>query len=125
MAKFTLDFRFIEFEGELSALEHLRDVLERELPEMVEREQSRLLLELKEKGWDSDEAERAIVSQTMNSLRDDILPRVVRGSVLVSVWAAYESAVIAMAENVRAERALDLEMDEIRGGFLVRAKKYF
>ena len=48
-----------------------------------------------------------------------------RGPFLVSLYAVYESVVIEIADLIRDKQSQQIKIDDLRGKFLERAKKYY
>ena len=65
MPKFYPDFRFIEIEYELWALEHLLGVLEQQIAYLRDQDPVRTFAELRERGWEHDEGERQLAAQEL------------------------------------------------------------
>lgn len=59
-------------------------------------------------------------------LTEELFPRLLRGSYLVALWAAYESKVTDMADYAKSEYKQPFGLDELRGGdFLAQAEKFY
>ena len=56
---------------------------------------------------------------------DRVLPRFFYDPYLVSLWAAYESGVIEIANYLKTQQQQALNIQDLRGSFLDRARKYF
>ena len=54
-----------------------------------------------------------------------ILPRDLRGPALVMLFSVYETAVTEIANLIREHRRIQIYLDDLRGGFLERALKYY
>ena len=48
-----------------------------------------------------------------------------RGTFLVSLYAVYESVVIEIADLIRDKQSQQIKIDDLRGKFLEKAKKYY
>lgn len=58
-------------------------------------------------------------------LRINDLPLFFRGPFLVSLYAVYESVVTEIADLIRDKQSQQIKIDDLRGNFLERAKKYY
>ena len=52
-------------------------------------------------------------------------PLFFRGTFLVSLYAVYESVVIEIAKLIRDKQSQQIKIDDLKGNFLERAKKYY
>lgn len=126
MPHINVDFRFIEIEYELWALDHLRATLEDQISYLRDQDTLKTFAELREHGWEHDEAERQIAAQELDERQDYVLPRFLRGPFVVSLWACYESAVRELADYFRRVRQAKLELRDIRAdNELLQFKKYY
>ena len=117
-----IDWRLVEAIYELRVLEKHLDLLEQQINHLGEQE--RLATEAKLQT--ADEVERDEVHRLHYEFVDVILPRLLRGPFMVSLWAVYESTVTEIASHIKEDRGLALGLEDIRGGdFLSRAKKYY
>jgi hypothetical protein len=114
MAIINVDWRFIEIEYELWALGHLLGVLEQQVEFLRAQDELKTFAELKERGWDHDEAERQLASQELRDRQDYVIPRFLRGPFVVSLWACYESAVREVAEYYQRIRKVELGVRDVR-----------
>jgi len=120
-----LDYRFAEIESELYAVEQHRLALEAQLPALLESERSRLREELRQQ-YGPDEGELRYQEEAwVDEFIDYELPRLIRYPILVSLWAVYESATFNIAKELQKKRGQSLGLNDIRGGVLDKAKKYF
>lgn len=126
MAKFTVDWRFIEIEYELWALGQSLTQLEGLVAFFRDNATEQIFLSLKNTGWDQDDAEVQLANQEAAELEDVVVPRFVRGPFLVSLWACFEAGVIEVT-NAHSKRArLPLGLGDIRGeGFLEKTRKFY
>jgi len=120
-----LDYRFVEIESELYAVEEHRRALEAQLPAIVESEGSRIREELQHE-YGPDEGELRYQEEAwVDEFLDRELPRLMRYPILVSLWAVYESATLNIAKELQKKRGQSLGLNDIRGGVLEKTKKYF
>lgn len=123
---FVVDFRFVEIEYQLWALGAYLGLLEKELPNLGEQARLEVLERLREQKVKPDDPEVDIAFQELYELVDHVLPRSFRNSLLVAMWAIYESAINEVAVHLQKEMHSSLGLQDIRGKDpLVRARKYF
>ena len=120
-----LDFRFVEIDYELWALGEYLDALERQLPTIADEKRAQTHAYLQAEGLDWDDPEAALAFQELYEVVENVLPRFLRGPFLVTLWALYESAVTEIANYLRQQQNQALKLQDIRGDFLDRARKYF
>lgn len=120
-----LDYRFTEIESELYAVEQHRRALEDQLPAILDSQRLRIRDELKLE-YGPEEGELRYQEETwVDVFIDYELPRLIRYPILVSLWAVYESAVFRIAKELQKSRGHAIGLNDLRGGVLERAKKYF
>lgn len=123
MAKLNVDFRLLDARAELPALRDSVQTLEDQLEFLAAQRRQQVLADL---GRDADEAEVQIAFQGLRYEVEYTYPRVYRGSLLLVIWAAYESAVVQVADFLRACKNIDLRLSEVRGrGVVEQAKIYY
>lgn len=118
--------KFADISYELWALSEYLKVIDPQLAHLSEQDRRRLEQSLREEGNEGDEIERDIALREHWERNERVLPRLFRGPFLISLWAAYESAVHQIAEHHRAQKGLSLRFEEVRGGNnLSRAQRYY
>lgn len=126
MPVIQFDPRFIEIEYELWALSHLRSVLEEQITFLRDQDKRKTLAELKQGGWEHDEAEWQLASQELDERNEYVIPRFLRSPFIVSLWACYESGVKELAGYFQKKTASPLAMRDIRADNELRQfSKYF
>jgi hypothetical protein len=121
-----IDLRFVDLEYELWALDHLRDVIEQQVQFLKDQDHLRTFAELKEHGWDHDEAEWQLATQELDERQEIVIPRFFRGPFVVSLWACYESGIREVADYLQRTKKVVLNMRDIRAeNELAQAQKYF
>jgi hypothetical protein len=118
-----IDFRFVEIEYELWALQEYIRTLESQLPLLETQEQEKLRERIREQ--DYDESDANIEYQQYYDLIERMLPRFFRSPVLVTLWAIYESAIKEIASYIKEKQKCSLDIQDIRGDTLGRTKKYY
>jgi len=106
-------------------LEQYMDSIEFQLPDILTREEEKAYEVLRQKGYDKDEIEMHQMNQQLAEF-EEVLPRHFRNSILVTLWAIFESAIDEIAEEVRGQQNQAIKLKDIRGvDFLDRTQKYF
>lgn len=120
-----IDFRFIEINYELHALEQYMDSIESQLPHLIRIEEEKVYDDLREKGYENDEIERQIAQQQLDDFIDNVLPRYFFSQILVTLWAIFESAIVEIANEIKDHKKQGIYLNDINGDFLERTNKYF
>jgi len=105
----------------LMEFQSLRDyvaLLERNLPGVIERE-SAIKAGLADLGVDE------LATYDLAELQSGVTTRLIGGSAITALWAAYESAVLYCATYLQQRREVRLSLQDLRGSFLERARQYF
>lgn len=125
MSKLVIDFRFVEIDYELWALGEYLDMLEQQLPVLRNQAREQTYAQLRDEEVEADDPEVDFAFQELDELVERVLPRFFRNPFLVTLWAIYESAIIGIADYLKEQQGQALGIQDIRGGFLDRARKYF
>jgi len=123
MTFIKLDFRLVEVSYALYALEDQLSLIEQQLEEIKNRESAELNAFLRSITPDDPEGEYR--SQAFSERNEFVYPRFFRGSLLISLYAVYESAVTEIARLIQKKKGLKISLDDIKGDFLERSKKYY
>jgi hypothetical protein len=118
-----LDFLFLELGSELWALEVHLNALEEQIVFWQEQNPIGILPE-KAKGLTEDDEEW--IQSELQQHQAEVkyaLPRLLRSSFIVVLWAVYEAAVKELAEYLR--RKGDLKMSDLSGGSTQQSTTYF
>lgn len=118
----AIDFRFVEIDYELWALGQYLEIIERNIPHLSQSERQRILGQMTS---GADFAEFDLLSQEADQIEEDVIPRHLRGSFVVVLWAVFEGAVITVAKYAQQAENFRLGLSDLRGGFSDRARKYF
>ena len=119
------DFRLLEVTGELYALDEHLKLIENQMKHIKKKERLKLVSYIRSEGISPDTADWALANDEFNYLIETLLPRFFRGSFLVAFYAVYESGVIEIARLIQRKQSQSISMDDLKGDFLNRAKKYF
>jgi hypothetical protein len=125
MAVIHIDFRLADVEFELWALEEHLAALEESVQYLKAQDRIRTEARLREQGLSGDEGEVQLEFQDHDQRVNHVLPRYLRGSFLVALWAVFEAAVRDIAEHLRTQNQRELRLGDIRGDLLERGQKYF
>lgn len=124
-----MDFRFERIEHELELFRDSLDVLilNDQLHEIIENERAQMDSRLVEPGYDpeSDEFAADNYGRALDSFIEVSIPRFYYCPMLVILYAICEAAITEIAGIIQAEKRLKLGLDEIKGGFTKRAKRYY
>ena len=116
------DFAGYQTVLDLWALEAYVQMLQVELPRLVESERQRIRQGVKP----GDEEADYYADLAECELDEGITTRFLTGAALVAIWATYESVVKRNAERIRESRKLRLKVRDIKGAnFLDSARKYY
>jgi hypothetical protein len=85
-----IDFRYVWVEPELWALKQMLASVEPTIRQLGRAFESRTLGELDRSRWADDPAERSLANQTIEDLRDFVLPYQLCNGYLLMLWAGYE-----------------------------------
>ena len=117
-----IDFRLVDVTMELHVLEEHIQLIEIQLAELEKAQQEVLL---KKKKFATDDFDWDEANSEYYRTMEFILPRFFWGAFIVSLYAVYETAVTEIARLIQKKMAATISMDDLRGDFLGRAKKYF
>lgn len=115
----------VEIEYEFIILENQLDLIEEQMQTLIKK--SEHVLEAKRKvtnyypenpEWHEDQREHY-------EFVDYILPRIFHNSYLVSLWAGFESTLTELSKLINKREDIRLRLDELRGGFIDRADKFY
>jgi len=123
--KVDLDFRLLDISLELSALEQHLELIGQQLSDLERQE--RLLLNAKHHAEQltPDDPDWHINHQEYQHRVNFLLPHFFNGPFLISLYAVLESAVTDVADQIQEKKGEKLSIDDLRGSFLNRAKKYY
>lgn len=125
MPKINIDLRFVEVLYELDATAKYISSFEAQLPSLVKQEEENAFDRIREEHLNMDDGEADLIRQELYDLTENVLPRFFRNAILVTVWSIFESAIIDIAKELQSERRKVLNIDDLKGDFLERTKKYF
>lgn len=118
------NFMFLQLSVELSALKDYWNTIEQQLPNLEEVATNRLYQEWL--GPNADEQEIEMVGSSVALFTQYELPRMFRSTVLVMLWAIFESTARQVAEALRIKKGFALKAKDIKGkDDLDSLNKYF
>ncbi len=120
-----LDFRLLEIDCELDALEDYLQIIEAHMESLAKAERTRFEVRIQEKHLSPDDPERQEAVSECEHQIEVFLPRFFRGPFLVTLYAVYESAITEIARLIKGKQSQGISLDDFRGDFLKRAKKYY
>lgn len=118
------DFRLLDASIELDALEEHLQLIKRQMEHIERTVRRKTETYICKEGLCPDDPEWHIAWQNCN-YRIDSLPRFFRGPFLVALYAAYESIVTEIARLIQAKQSQNIKINDLKGDFLERAKKYY
>jgi hypothetical protein len=124
-SRVSIEFRYVVVDHELWALGEMLKVLEPAITRAGDLYETSRFEELSRSGWEADDAERSFASQDVYEMRRSILPRLIRGPFVVALWATFEGGVTSIAAEKSVEVQAEIQLFELKGAFLQRARRYF
>jgi hypothetical protein len=126
MTRFSVDLRLIEIEYELWALGQFLEFIEPQIQYLHDQDRIRTFAQLREAGWDHDEAELDLASQEIRERQQYVVPRFMRGPFIVALSACFQAGLTELANYKKRELDAPLSLNEIRAeDYLKQARRYF
>ena len=119
------DFRLLEVESELYALEDHLNLIEGQMEKFQRKERLRLDTYIRTEKLSSEDPEWHMAIQEYDERIEFLLPRFFRGPFLVALYAVYESAVTEVAQLMQQSLSQGISLKDLKGDFLERVKKYY
>ena len=119
------DFHLLDVSVELDALEDFLQLIEKQMDRIQRTERLRLDTRITQEKLSPDDPEWHSAMDEFDHRVEFFLPRFFRGPFLVTLYAVYESAVIEIARLIQKRKLHHESIDDQRGAFLKRAKKYY
>ena len=121
--RIKIDFRLLQVFMDLGTLESYYQLIEEQIVQGAKTAER----EFQDK-WQAlnyqDEAEWDLLRQEQNFQVEFVLPRILRGPFLVTLFTVYDTAVTEIAKLVQERQGIQISLDDLRGDLLSRAKKY-
>lgn len=125
MMRLDFDPVFVEISYEMWALGEQLRVTESQLEFLREESEVQTSAKIREAGVEDDPIEAQSMWREHAEIHDRVLPRLLRGSFLVALFAAYEASIKKVAAQLQAWGEHRLELDDLRGDSLRAARRYF
>lgn len=120
-----VDFRLLEIDCELDALKDYLQIIEAHMESSAKAERTRFEARIREEHLSPDDPEWHEAVGECEYQIEVFLPRFFRGPFLVTLYAVYESAITEIARLIKGKQSQEISLDDFRGDFLKRAKKYY
>lgn len=116
-----IDLRFVDLEQEVHVQRDYITMLATHLPAIVETERARI-----QALYDSLPPDECFGLAFVERELDEGIPtRAFVAASIIGLWATYETSVGDVADIARGRLDVKLELDDLRGNFLERARRYF
>jgi hypothetical protein len=119
------DFRLLEVSGELYALEDHLKLIEDQMEHIQKTERQRVDSYIRSEGLSPEDPAWHQALDEYTDRIEFLIPRFFRGPFLVALYAVYESTVTEIAGLIQQKQSQRISMNDLRGDFLERAKKYY
>lgn len=120
-----LDFRLLDIDLELFALDYYLNLIEEKVRNKEADERLKSQQRIKNSNLTPDDLEWQEQQHELNYIVDFLLPRIFRSPFLVSLYAVYESAVTEIAKLMQEKRGIAISIKDLKGDFPDRANKYY
>lgn len=123
--KINFDFRLLDVSLELHALKDHYELIEKQIFLLGHAEKASLD-EFREKNkLTPEDPEWDFARQEFDDKVEFLLPRFFWGPFIVSLYAVLETSVIEIANLIQQSQKQGLSINDLKGNFLERAKKYY
>jgi hypothetical protein len=119
------DFRLLEVQGDIYALEANLKLIDGQIERIQKKERLRLNTYIRSEGLSPEDPDYHLAKNEYEEHIEILLPRFFRGPFLVSLFSVYESAVTEIAQLMQKTLSHGISLNDIKGSFLERAKKYY
>jgi len=120
-----LDPRLLDIDLELFALDYHLNLIEEQIRNKAAFESVLSEKKIKKRGLTPNDLEWHEEQRELDYIIDFLLPRFFRAPFIISLYAVYESGVTEVAALIQKNKELSFSINDLRGDFLERAKKYF
>jgi hypothetical protein len=110
---------------ELLALEDHYELIEKQLEHLTLTEQVKLSEYRQKEHLSPQDPEWDFSRQECDHKVEFLLPRFFWGSFIISLYAVYETSVIEIANLLQKNQKQEIGINDLKGDFLERAKKYY
>ncbi len=123
--KINVDFRLLDVSSELHALEDHYKLIEKQISHLSRAEKAALDEYRKKGNLTPEDPEWDFARQEYNHKVEFLFPRFFWGPFIVSLYAVLETSVIEIARLIQQSQKQGIAINDLRGDFLERAKKYY
>lgn len=123
--KINVDFRLLDVSLELYVLEDHYELIEKQISRLSHGEKAALDEYRKKENLTPEDPEWDFAGQKCDRKVEFLLPRFFWGPFIVSLYAVLETSVIEIARLIQQSQKQGITINDLRGDFLERAKKYY
>lgn len=123
--KINVDFRLLDVSLELHALEDHYELIEKQISHLIHAEKVSLDEYRKKEKLTPEDPEWDFARQECDRKIEFLLPRFFWGPFIVSLYAVLETSVLEIARLIQQNQKQGIGINDLRGDFLERAKKYY
>ena len=123
--KINVDFRLFDVSMELYALEEHYKLIEKQILHLNQIEKKALAEYREKENLIPEDADWDIARQEFDHKVEFLLPRFFWGPFIVSLYAVFETSVMEIAILMQKNMNQGIAINDLRGDFLEKAKKYY
>jgi hypothetical protein len=123
--KINADFRLLDVSLEIYALEDHYKLVEKQIMHLSHMAEEALDEYRKKENLTPEDPEWHFAEQEFDYKVEFLLPRFFWGTFIVSLYAVFETGVTEIARLMQKSMKQGIAINDIRGDFLERAKKYY
>jgi len=123
--KINVDFRLLDVSLELHALEDHYELIEKQISHLIHAEKVSLDEYRKKENLTPEDPEWDFAREECDRKAEFLLPRFFWGPFIVSLYAVLETSVLEIARLIQQSQKQGIGINDLRGDFLERAKKYY
>jgi hypothetical protein len=123
--KIKIDFRLFDVSMELYALEEHYKLIEKQILHLNHLEHKALAEYREKNGLTPDDPDWDIARQEFDHKVEFLFPRFFWGPFIVSLYAVFEASVMEIAILMQKTMNQGIAINDLRGDFLEKAKKYY
>lgn len=123
--KINVDLRLLDVSSELHVLEDHYELIEKQISHLSHAEKVALDEYRKKENLTPEDPEWDFAGQKCDHKVEFLLPRFFWGPFIVSLYAVLETSVIEIARLIEQRQRQGITINDLRGDFLERAKKYY
>jgi hypothetical protein len=111
--EFRIDVTFCSIRYELAVLEHYMIAVEQQIPSIKQAAYEEMTARPQLLGGEVDDADLWLASDEVQHFSESVAPRLLRGSVLVALWAVYESAISEIANHLMRQLGITVSLADL------------